>query len=102
MSRHCRMRNHFLSVLLSLLFHLGGAIPAGVLLWVHFRFGLSVFWGLAAAGIWVIWVAVQTILFSALITHSKPKPDVRPNRNPYSNGKPMSLPGDQPENHQRR
>lgn len=102
MSRFHRVKNCLPAVLLSLLFHLGGAIPAGVLLWAHFRFGLSVFWGLAAAGIRVAWVAIQTVLFSALAGHSETQPDIRPNRNPYSHGKSMSLPGEKPENHQRR
>ena len=88
-----RMRfdgNFFLALLINLLFHLEGTIPAWILLALHFLFGLSVqvFW--IALGVWIggmiLWMLIVGRFYSwAARCGSIPDPP-KPNVNPYSVG----------------
>lgn len=75
----------FLCLLMNIVFNLDKALPAVILLILHFSLGLSVIWFWAAIGIWLMWIIIVTS-FLKWVNHcgnSMPV-NVNSNKNPYS------------------
>ena len=73
------------SVLLSLLFHWYGSIPAWILLVLHFTVGISIWWFVGALLLWIFCVRLIMHIIGWL-TYMGNKPETEnKNINPYSN-----------------
>lgn len=84
------------SLLFNVLLNLHGALPAVVLLVLHFVLGWSPFWALIAFVLWlgriVVWMVLMRLASRAAVSppptvNKNPyseKKDVRENKNPYS------------------
>ena len=82
--------NFFLALLINMVFHLEGTIPAWILLVLHFVFGLSIKWFWIALGVWIlgliIWMTVVGWIYGwANKCGNTPDPPKK-NVNPYSVG----------------
>ncbi len=82
--------NFLLALLINMLFHLEGTLPAWILLILHYVIGLSVKWFWIALGIWLggilIWmIAAGWIYGWAAQSGNTPDPPKK-NVNPYSVG----------------
>lgn len=80
-----RFGNWLLYLLINMLFHWEGSIPAWVLLMLHYFVGLSLWWFWLALGLWILglnlWMAVFSWAGSA-----KPLPGPKPYRGPSVTG----------------
>jgi len=82
--------NFWLALLLNLVFHWEGSIPAWICLLLHFLIGLSIKWFWIALGLWLLGMVLWMMLvgkFYSWAAQCGSTPD-RPkeNKNPYSVG----------------
>ena len=84
MRRTKRKGSFFLCLLINMMLNLEGAIPAAILLILHFVLGWSLWWAVAAFGIWLLWL----FLWMAAVGWARrcgSTPDLpKENKNPYS------------------
>lgn len=86
MRRTKRSGGFFLCLALNMLLNLEGLIPAVILLGLHFWLGISFWWAVAAAALWVLGMILwMKIMGWAGRCSNTPDPP-RQNRNPYSGG----------------
>lgn len=78
-----RSGRFLISYLISLAFHWEGALPAVLLLVLHFWPGIPLYWFWIALGLWLLVVLIRILFLRFAIRSSDPTP-FRPNRNPYS------------------
>lgn len=74
----------FAALAINLIFSLEWTIPAWILLVLHFVWGFSLWWFFAALILWVVCVALKTIIFSWLIREGNRPDPPKENKNPYS------------------
>ena len=82
--------NFLLALLINLVFHWEGSIPAWILLILHFMIGLSVKWFWIALGLWMLGMILWMMLVGKFYTWAAkcgntPDPPKK-NVNPYSVG----------------
>lgn len=86
MRRTNRNGSFILCLLINMLLNLEWAIPAVILLALHFLLGISVWWSAIALGLWilglVLWMHIIGWAAGCGSSHDKPKE----NKNPYSVG----------------
>lgn len=76
--------NFLICLLLNMVMNLRGAIPAVVLLILHFGIGLSLWWSFIAFGIWILGIIIWMLVIGwAGKCSNKPDPP-KENKNPYS------------------
>ncbi len=81
--RKANSGNFFLALILNIVFNAEWAIPAIVLLILHFTIDLSILWFWLAVGIWVGGTLIVTLILSWAGRCAEPdKP--QENKNPYS------------------
>ena len=84
MRRMKRGSNFWLCLLINLLLHLEGTIPALLLLVLHFVLGWSVWWAVGALALWILGIVLWMSLMGwAADVGSQPDPP-KENKNPYS------------------
>ena len=84
MRRMKRGGNFWLCLLINLLLHLEGTIPALLLLVLHFVLGWSVWWAVGALALWILGMVLWMRLMGwAASAGSEPDPP-KENKNPYS------------------
>lgn len=84
MRRTKRSGGFWLSLLLNLLLNADGLLPAVLLFALHFWFGISVWWSVAAAGLWLTAIVVRMIIFRWANRCGNTKDLPKENKNPYS------------------
>ncbi len=95
-----KRRGFFAALGINLIFNLEWTIPAWILLALHFIFEISLWYFAGAIALWVIGVAVKTIVFSRLIREGNRPDPPKENKNPYSSSgyKPYDKGVDSDEN----
>lgn len=74
----------FVCLLINLLFNADGAIPAAVLLVLHFVLDWSILWAVGALCIWIALIVIQMLVIGwARRCGDTPDPP-KENKNPYS------------------
>ena len=73
-------------MLINIFLNLEWSIPAWILLVCHFVFDISIWWFVGALTVWVIGVAIKTVVFSWLIHVGNIPDPPKENKNPYSVG----------------
>lgn len=94
-----RIGRFLLSLLINLVFHWEGLIPAAILLVLHFWPGIPLYWFFIALGAWILLVLVRMLWIRFAVRSAAETPE-RENKNPYSfraNGKnnPVRIPTSQ-------
>ncbi len=84
MRRTKRSGNSIFCLLLNVLLNIEGLIPAAILLALHFWLGISVWWAVAALGLWLLWIILWMLLMGAASKCSNEVPVHKENKNPYS------------------
>ena len=75
--------NFIFTILINMLINIDGAIPAIILLILHFIFNISIWWSIIAFLAWIIYLLVWMLVLgfaNRCSTPDKPKE----NKNPYS------------------
>lgn len=86
MRKTTRSGGFLLCLFLNILLNLEGAIPALLLLVLHFVLGWSVWWAVLALGLWILGIALwKHIIGWARNCGNEPSPP-QENKNPYSVG----------------
>ncbi len=86
MRRTKKKGSFFLCLLINMVLNLEGAIPAAVLLILHFALGWSLWWAVAVFGVWILWLIFwMGAIGWARQCGSTPDPP-KENKNPYSTG----------------
>lgn len=81
-----RNGSFLICLLINVILNWEGLIPAAVLLALHFVFGWSLWWSLAAFGAWLLWMLIwMRVVGWAARCGSTPDPP-KENKNPYSTG----------------
>lgn len=78
--------NFFMCLLINMMINLEGAIPAVVLLILHFVFDISIWWFVGALGAWIVYLLIWMSIFRWAHTSSTEPQKVIENKNPYSVG----------------
>ena len=79
-----RAGNFLFNLLLNLLLNAEGALPAVLLLLLHFALDWSLWWAAAALGLWILIVALRTLFLRFAVRCGNRKDPPRENKNPYS------------------
>jgi hypothetical protein len=82
------IKSLILSFLLNLFLSFRWSIPGWILLALHFIFGISVWWSVAAFAVWILLIVLGMTVIGLASKCSVPDPP-KENKNPYSadNGK---------------
>lgn len=90
---NCAMRktkrkgNFLFCLLLNILLNPEGFIPAVIFLVLHFILGWSIWFAVAAMGIWLIWIIVRMCVIGWAVRCSNIPDPPKENKNPYSAGR---------------
>ena len=84
MRRTRRKRNFLLTLLINLLLNLEWAIPAVVLLILHFRLNISPWWTAAGLALWLLRVLAGMLFMGWAVKCGSEKDPPKENKNPYS------------------
>ena len=79
-----RQSGFILSLLLTLLLNLEWTIPAWICLVLHFIVGLSLWYFVAALGLWVLIIFTKSLILRLLNKAGNYKDPPKDNKNPYS------------------
>lgn len=97
MRRTRRSGGFFLCLLLNLFLNAEGAIPAVVLLGLHFWLGWSLWWAVGALLLWITWLCLGTLLIRFANRCGNTPAPKQANKNPYSAKSLYDHPGDRPD-----
>ena len=84
MRRTKRNGSFFLCLLFNMLLNLDGLLPAAVLFGLHFWLGLSLWWSLLAAGLWLLWLIIWMCVIGWARRCGDTPDRPKENKNPYS------------------
>ncbi len=91
-----RCGNFVLTVLLNTLLNTSGFLIAAILVGLHFWLGWSLWWAVLAAGLWLLWIILQTLFFTWISRCANTPNKPQKNKNPYSPGYQPDPPAAQP------
>ena len=85
--RRTRMNaGFFLSLLINMLLNIEGLVVSGILIALHYIFGISIWWGIGVFLAWIAYLVIwMRILGWASDCSSAPQKQLE-NKNPYSKG----------------
>ncbi|MBQ8538167.1 MAG: hypothetical protein IJ433_00785 [Ruminococcus sp.] len=78
-------------LVINMMLNLDGLIPAAILIALHFIFDISIWWGVGAIGLWILYLMVWMLIFGWASKASNEPAKPRENKNPYSSGPYVSI-----------
>ena len=91
MRRTKRSSNFLLCFIINMMLNLEGLIPAVILIALHFIFDISIWWGIGAIILWILYLMIWMLIFGWANSVGNEPPKTRENKNPYSSGPYVSL-----------
>lgn len=73
-------------LLINMLLNIDGAIPAAILLVLHFLLGISLWWSVLALAVWLAWILLYMLVIGWARDCGNTADEYRENKNPYSQG----------------
>lgn len=86
-----RSGNFFLCFIINMMLNLEGLIPAAILIVLHFIFDISIWWGVGAIGLWILYLMIWMLIFGWVSSASNEPVKQKENKNPYSKGPYVSI-----------
>ncbi len=77
--------NFFLTLLINIVLNIELAIPGVILIVLHFIFDISIWWGIGALVLWVLYLVVSLLILGFVVQSSNTPEKPKINKNPYSN-----------------
>lgn len=77
-------KGFIISLLINMLLNLEGAIPAVILLVLHFVLGWSLIWFFTALALWIAGLALHMLIIGWATEGAMSREPKRENKNPYS------------------
>lgn len=78
--------NFFVTLLLNMFLNIEGLIISGILIALHFIFGISIWWGIGVFVAWIIYLISWMLIMGWAADCSNEPPKKTVNKNPYSAG----------------
>lgn len=91
MRRTKRSGNFIFIFLLNMMLNLEGLIPAAILIALHFFLHISIWWGIGAFCLWILYLLIWMWILSWTSKSSNTPDKPKLNKNPYSSGPYVSI-----------